>query len=214
MGTKGRDRGQRRRDFDDDEPQPYAYDGGSRPPFRGSGRESPGPSGPALEAIVKWFNADKGFGFVELTDGSGDVFLHAAVLEAAGHSALEPGAKLGVQVGVGQKGRQVTAVLSVDTSAAAAPRSSSPRPAGPRSSGGRERPDPSTAVDIEGAVKWYDPNKGFGFVGCEDGGKDVFVHASVLERSGLRGLEEAQRVAMKVVKTQKGREAISLTVLE
>ena len=48
---------------------------------------------------------------------------------------------------------------------------------------------------------------------CEDGQKDVFVHASVVERAGLRGLDEGQRLAMKVVKTQKGREAISLTLI-
>ena len=47
-----------------------------------------GPSGPAIDAVVKWFNADKGFGFVELADRSGDAFLHAAVLEAAGHTKL------------------------------------------------------------------------------------------------------------------------------
>jgi len=49
---------------------------------------------------------------------------------------------------------------------------------------------------------------------CEDGGKDVFVHVSVVERAGLRGLDEGQRLAMKVVKTQKGREATSLSLLD
>ena len=56
-------------------------------------------------------------------------------------------------------------------------------------------------------------DKGFGFVACEDGEKDVFVHVSIVERAGLRTLHEAQRVAMKVVHTQKGREAVSLTLL-
>jgi CspA family cold shock protein len=82
------------------------------------------------------------------------------------------------------------------------------------SSGGRERPDPATATSVEGAVKWFNPDKGFGFVGCEDGGKDVFVHASIVERAGLRSLDEGQRVAMKVVQTQKGREAISVALLK
>ena len=62
-------------------------------------------------------------------------------------------------------------------------------------------------------MKWFNPDKGFGFVVCEDGQKDVFVHASVVERAGLRGLNEGQRLAMKVVKTAKGREAISLTLI-
>jgi CspA family cold shock protein len=164
-----------------------------------------------MDAIVKWFNADKGFGFVELSDGSGDAFLHAAVLEAAGHTTVEPGSKLSVQVGVGQKGRQVTAVLAVEAGTGAAPRANA-RPSAKPSSG-RERPDPATATSIEGTVKWFNPDKGFGFVACEDGEKDVFVHASVVERAGLRGLDEGQRLAMKVVKTQKGREAISITLI-
>jgi len=55
--------------------------------------------------------------------------------------------------------------------------------------------------------------KGLVFVVCEDGERDVFVHASIVERGGLRGLEEGQRLAMKVVRTQKGREAISLPLI-
>ena len=210
---KGRDRGPRRRGFDDDfySPPPARHE---RPQqsFRGASRENAAPSGPAIDAIVKWFTPDKGFGFVELADGSGDAFLHIAVLQAAGHEAIDPQTKLSVQVGQGQKGRQVTAVLSVDTSASGAPRAPLRRPPRP-SSEGRERPDPATAVEIEGTVKWFNPDKGFGFVVCEDGGKDVFVHISVVERAGLRGLDEGQRLAMKVVKTQKGREATALTLL-
>jgi CspA family cold shock protein len=167
-------------------------------------------TGPTLEAIVKWFNAEKGFGFVELTDGSGDAFLHAAVLEAAGHEAVDPGARLRVQVGVGQKGRQVTTVLAIDASTAT-PAASRPSHKG---ASARERPDPATASDVEGTVKWFNAEKGFGFVGCADGGKDVFVHVTIVERSGLRALDEGQRLAMKVVKTPKGREAIALTLLD
>jgi CspA family cold shock protein len=206
---KGRDRGPRRRGFEDDSYSPPEQR--PQPSFRKSPRENAAPTGPPIDAVVKWFNPEKGFGFVELADGSGDAFLHVAVLQAAGHDAVEPETKLSVQVGQGQKGRQVTAVLTVDASSGGAPRAAA-RPS-PRPPAGRERPDPATAVDVEGTVKWFNPDKGFGFVVCEDGGKDVFVHISIVERAGLRGLDEGQRLAMKVVKTQKGREATSLTVL-
>ena len=82
-------------------------------------------------------------------------------------------------------------------------------------SGGRVRacaPDPSTAVAVGGTVKWFDDAKGFGFVASDDGGKDVFVHISVLGPSGIPHLAEGQPVNMRVVDTPKGREAISLTV--
>ena len=210
---KGRDRGPRRRGFDDDfyAPPPARNDRAEQS-FRGAPRERAAPSGPAIDAIVKWFTPDKGFGFVELADGSGDAFLHVAVLQAAGHDAVDPQTKLSVQVGQGQKGRQVTAVLSVDASGALHPTSLRRSPRSP--SEGRGRPDPATAVDVEGTVKWFNPDKGFGFAVCDDGGKDVFVHISVVERAGLRGLDEGQRLAMKVVKTQKGREATALTLLD
>ncbi len=201
---RGRDRGNKRDRFGDDD-EPFYEHAEYVPQSFGSG--------PQLDATVKWFNASKGFGFVELADGSGDAFLHVAKLQSVGHDSVEPGTKLSVQVGQGQKGRQVEAVLSVDTSTAVAPRRTSGL--APRAGGGRDRPsgDMGAAVEIEGTVKWYNPNKGFGFAGCEDGDRDVFIHASVLERAGLRGLNEGQRVAMKVVKTQKGREAVSVSLI-
>ena len=205
---RGRDWGHRRRDYDDDQPD---WGGPPQQSFRRSPRYDAGPSGPAIDATVKWFNAEKGFGFVELNVGSGDAFLHAAVLEAAGHDSVEPGAKLSVQVGVGQKGRQVTAVLAVEENAAAPERR--PMRSLPRASGGRERHDPSTASTVEGTVKWFKSDKGFGFVLDDNGLKDVFVHISVVERSGLATLVEGQRVSMKVVATPKGREAISIRLL-
>ena len=46
-----------------------------------------------------------------------------------------------------------------------------------------------------GVVKWFNPAKGFGFIQPEDGGQDVFVHISAVERAGLRGLDEGQKVS-------------------
>ena len=72
--------------------------------------------------------------------------------------------------------------------------------------------DPSTAVSVTGKVKWFDDAKGFGFVASEDGGKDVFVHISILGPAGISHLAEGQQVTMRVVDTPKGREAISLSL--
>ena len=64
--------------------------------------------------------------------------------------------------------------------------------------------------NLAGTVKWFNGEKGFGFVAGSDGGKDVFVHISVLEQAGLRALSDGQPVIMRVVDTPKGREAISI----
>lgn len=57
-----------------------------------------------------------------------------------------------------------------------------------------------------GTVKWFNPNKGFGFIQPEDGGKDVFVHISAVEKAGLRTLNEGQKVEYDLQK-DKGKEA-------
>ena len=106
----------RRRDFDADTyaPQPRAF--GARPRFSRTAFEAP--SGPPVRAVVKWFNPEKGFGFVELSDGSGDAFLHGSVLAGSGINAVQPGETVEVRVGPGHKGPHVTEVLSVDSSTA------------------------------------------------------------------------------------------------
>src|SRR5262249_56930784 len=88
---------------------------------------------------------EKGYGFVALTDGSGDVFLHVNTLQASGHQTVNPGATLRIRVGQGQKGRQVDQVVSVDESTATA----APPRRGP-GGGGRGRgsaPPPPRSVD-------------------------------------------------------------------
>lgn len=223
--SKGKDFRPRKRGFDDDGPMSYESrprparhgggpDGGFGGPPMGGPSSAPIDSGaPPVDAVVKWFKADKGYGFVELAGGQGDAFLHANALHAAGHDTVPSGAKLRVQVGAGAKGAQVTRVLEVDTAGIVErPQRSSgdgfrdgPRPR-------RVAPDPSTAVSVTGKVKWFDDAKGFGFVASEDGGKDVFVHISILGPAGISHLAEGQQVSMRVVDTPKGREAISLSI--
>jgi CspA family cold shock protein len=64
-----------------------------------------------------------------------------------------------------------------------------------------------------GTVKWYNATKGFGFIAPDQGGKDIFVHASALERAGIMDLAEGQRVVVDVAQGQKGPEAVSLRLI-
>jgi cold shock protein len=65
-----------------------------------------------------------------------------------------------------------------------------------------------------GTVKFYNDQKGYGFIQPDDGGKDVFVHATALERAGLRGLVEGQKVSFEVQTDQRSGKASAANLQE
>src|SRR5579883_1698426 len=162
-------------------------------------RRSPedAPTVQRVEAKVKWFNAAKGFGFVTLPDGSPDAFLPMAILRRAGYEDVREGASISCEVGTGAKGPLVVNVLNVDNSTAT-----------PAGAGGRPAARP--AQTLEGAVKWFEPDKGYGFISPDGGGKDIFIHVTALRRSGVAALGPGQRVR---VDGRKGLEADRVTLI-
>ena len=80
------------------------------------------PPAPTVWGKVKWYNAVKRYGFVELSDGSGDAFLHASAVVGVSIGALQPGVTIEFRTAPAQRGLQVTEVISVDSSTAAPPR--------------------------------------------------------------------------------------------
>ncbi len=154
-----------------------------------------------VSATVKWFNASKGFGFVAPADGSPDAFLHISALERAGMSQVAEGATIVCDLGQGNRGPQVVAVHDVDTTTAT--------PRAPR----MDRGDRGPSETVEGTVKFFSAEKGFGFVQTDEGGKDVFVHIKALERSGLSALETGQRVRVTTTQGQKGPQADTVAII-
>ncbi|WP_280174830.1 cold-shock protein [Mesorhizobium australicum] len=100
------------------------------------------------------------------------------------------------------RGRQVVKVLDIGDHSPTAPASVRQRD---------DRTDGSDVqLEIEGSVKWYNSEKGFGFISPDNGDKDVFVHATALTRSGLSVLEEGQRVVFQSAQGKKGMEVRSI----
>src|SRR6266481_5481318 len=110
------------------------------------------PPGRQVDAKVKWFNASKGFGFITMTDGTPDAFLPMAILRRAGYEDVREGASITCEVGAGAKGPLVTSVINIDSSTAVAP------------GFGADRRIQRPSSSLEGAVKWFEPDKGYGFV--------------------------------------------------
>jgi CspA family cold shock protein len=156
-----------------------------------------------VTATVKWFNASKGFGFVAPSDGSPDAFLHISALERAGLTQVAEGTTIVCDLGQGNRGPQVVIVHEVDASTASAA-SAAPR---------APRPERGPTETVEGTVKFFSAEKGFGFVQTDEGGKDVFVHIKALERSGIKNLESGQRVRLTTTLGQKGPQADTVALI-
>ena len=163
---------------------------------------------------VKFFNPAKGFGFVARDDGGEDVFVHISAVEQAGLQGLASGQPLGFSL-VERNGK----VSAIDLKIEGEPmpiEESAPRrddrggapggfgapggaPAGAR---GRRQ---LTGERTSGTVKFFNTTKGFGFIARDDGQADAFVHISAIQRAGMTGLDEGDRVAFDIEVDDRGK---------
>lgn len=156
----------------------------------------------AVKARLKWFNAPKGFGFVNPENNpSVDAFLHITALQKIGVQALGDGAIIQCIVDYGDKGAHVEEVLEIIDEGNL--------PEGIESCEMSEDHKVGEITHMSGTVKWYKPDQGFGFVIPDDGMKDVFIHKSCLDRNGIEEIIPGQRVKMSFRNVPKGREVVS-----
>jgi CspA family cold shock protein len=176
--------------------------------------------GQRIRGTVKWFNATKGFGFITPSDGTPDIFLHLSVLRDAGYQDLQPGTTVVCDAARRQKGLQVIRVLEIDASTAED--DSSHRENGradrgerrDRFDGGGMGRDAMPAGGFVGAtVKWFNPDKGYGFVSQSDNARDVFIHMVTLRRSGVANLEAGQTVEVRIAEGPKGPQATEIRLV-
>ena len=176
----------------------------------GGGEAGPGRR---ISALVKWFTPSKGYGFLEPEDGSPDVFCHISAVEAFGRETLPQGGVVTCEIVSGDRSPKVSRILSVEPSATGhgpAERGPSLDAGHPGPRAGAPAPD---AAELPATVKFFDPARGFGFVLLDGGDREVFVHASVLSRSGMSDLEPGQRVFVRAERVQRGLQATEIKLL-
>ncbi|QXQ05574.1 cold-shock protein [Sphingosinicellaceae bacterium] len=200
------------------------FSNGPRPP-RDMG---PGINLGTAKGTVKFFNAQKGFGFVVREDGGEDVFVHISAVEQAGLTGLADGQPMEFTL-TERNGRVSATDLVIDGEPMPVTDSAPPRDRdaggfggrndGPRGGGygGASREfaggggggggNTAPGERVEGTVKFFNGTKGFGFIQREDGGPDAFVHISAVERAGMAGLGEGQRVSFQLEEDRRGKQA-------
>ncbi|RHW16731.1 cold-shock protein [Sphingomonas gilva] len=157
--------------------------------------------------VVKFFNGQKGFGFIVRDDGGEDVFVHISAVEQAGLTGLAEGQPLGFTL-VDRGGRISATDLKIE---------GEPLPVqerGPREQReggfGGDRGGPQrqlTGERASGTVKFFNAMKGFGFIQRDDGQPDAFVHISAVERAGMPTLNEGDKLEFELEVDRRGKHA-------
>ncbi|HVH38324.1 MAG TPA: cold-shock protein [Sphingomicrobium sp.] len=146
------------------------------------------------KGVVKFFNPQKGFGFIVRDDGGEDVFVHISAVEQAGLTDLADGQPLEFTL-VDRGGRISATNLRIDGEPLAVERAE----AAPQRQ--------LTGEKASGTVKFFNAMKGFGFIQRDDGQPDAFVHISAVERAGMPTLNEGDRLEFELEVDRRGKYA-------
>ncbi|WP_319951542.1 cold-shock protein [Sphingomonas caeni] len=193
------------------------FGGGGGGGFRGGGGGGGGGMPPQVvgeaTGVVKFFNAQKGFGFVVRDDGGEDVFVHISAVEQAGLTGLAEGQPMGFTL-VDRGGRISATELKIEGEPLPVEDRGPPRDrdAGPRGGGAGGPQRQLTGEKATGTVKFFNAMKGFGFIQRDDGQPDAFVHISAVERAGMPTLNEGDRLEFELEVDRRGKyAAVNLT---
>ena len=171
--------------------------GGGGGGFRGGGGGGGGMPPQVVgegKGIVKFFNPQKGFGFIVRDDGGEDVFVHISAVEQAGLTDLADGQPLEFTL-VDRGGRISATNLRIEGEPMAVERAER----GPQRQ--------LTGEKAQGTVKFFNAMKGFGFIQRDDGQPDAFVHISAVERAGIPTLNEGDRLEFELEVDRRGKTA-------
>jgi cold shock protein len=178
--------------------------GGGGGGFRGGGGGMPPQVVGEGKGVVKFFNPQKGFGFIVRDDGGEDVFVHISAVEQAGLTDLADGQPLEFTL-VDRGGRVSATNLRIEGEPMAVERSGGG--GGAAGAGGSGPQRQLTGEKASGTVKFFNAMKGFGFIQRDDGQPDAFVHISAVERAGIPTLNEGDRLEFELEVDRRGKYA-------
>ena len=156
------------------------------------------------KGVVKFFNPQKGFGFIVRDDGGEDVFVHISAVEQAGLTDLADGQPLEFTL-VDRGGRISATNLRIEGDPMPVERGGGAAGGAGAGAGGPQRQ--LTGEKASGTVKFFNAMKGFGFIQRDDGQPDAFVHISAVERAGMPTLNEGDRVSFEIEVDRRGKYA-------
>ena len=169
------------------------------------------------KGIVKFFNAQKGFGFIVRDDGGEDVFVHISAVEQAGLTGLAEGQPLEFTL-VDRGGRISATDLKIEGDPLPVPERAPREDRGGGGGYGDRGGGPQrqlTGEKASGTVKFFNAMKGFGFISRDDGQPDAFVHISAVERAGMTSLNEGDRLEFELEVDRRGKTAaVNLTPIQ
>ena len=193
--------------------------GGGGGGFRSGGGGGGGGMPPQVvgegKGVVKFFNPQKGFGFIVRDDGGEDVFVHISAVEQAGLTDLADGQPLEFTL-VDRGGRISATNLRIEGEPMEVVRTGAPAPREGGFGGDRAGPQRQlTGEKSQGTVKFFNAMKGFGFISRDDGQPDAFVHISAVERAGLPTINEGDRFEFEIEVDRRGKyAAVNLTPVQ
>ena len=152
------------------------------------------------KGTLKWFNPTRGYGFVTLEDSDEDALLHALCLKQVGRENIARGARITCRVARRPKGVQVTHLLSIDEN-------------GEFPFASPEQLQQGNAFE-RAVVKWFDPQRGYGFVSMGEDMLDIFVHTETLQRYNIQSLESGDEVLVRFWRGPKGLSASEIKLVE